>query len=139
MIGGCDQVLWVDEKAPAADVIVRAVRRHWPDFVFQNVDDDQPITPDSDLWLPSPTGREFFLYENAASAQGWLAQGATPENRNAMIHVILGNRRNAALGLRSITLVSGAWTGILDAILSSIRTDFEEFVESHPPALKRAQ
>lgn len=138
MIGGCDQVLWVVETAPAADVIVRAVKRFWPQFVFQDADDDQPITPESDLWLPSPTGREFFLYQNAAVAQSWLDQGATPENQNSMIHVILGNRRKADLGLRSITLVSGAWTGLLAAILGAIRTDFEDFAESHPPVLERS-
>ena len=40
MIGGSDKVLWVNENAPAADLILSAVRQHWPSFVFQDADDE---------------------------------------------------------------------------------------------------
>jgi hypothetical protein len=126
MIGGSDIVLWVDENAPAAEVILRVFRQHWPDFAFQNADDDQPLAP-SASGHPQPSGREFFVYRTLAAAQEWLQSGATEANKNTMIHVIVGNRRKADSGLRSVTLVGDDWTGELAAILMGIQAGFDGF------------
>jgi hypothetical protein len=129
MIGGSDIVLWIPDHAPAADVIMRIVRQHWPGFVFQNADDDEPIDPAKLASLPQPTGREFFLYRSMAAAMDWSQSGATQENKNSLIYVILGNRRKPDLGLRSITLVGGEWTGELAPILAEIRLAFEDWTK----------
>ena len=76
MIGGSDKVLWVDEAAPAAELIVRAVRSHWPQYVFQNSDDDHATDPSQLPTLPAPTGREFFLYRLRVSL--WAAAPRAP-------------------------------------------------------------
>jgi hypothetical protein len=133
MIGGSDKVLWVDEVAPAAEIIVRAVRRHWPQYVFHNADDDHAMDPAQLSALPVPSGREFFLYRDMGAAQDWLQSGATDNNKNALVSVILGNRRKPALGQRSITLVGGDWTGELAALLADIQTAFDGFAKN-PPA-----
>lgn len=138
MIGGSDKVLWVDENAPAADLILRVVRQHWPSFVFQNADDDQPLDAAKSSNLTQPAGREFFLYRTAEAAQDWLQSGATDDNKNSLIHVILGNRRKPALGLRSVTLVGDEWTGELAAILVDVQRAFDGFPKKHVPSTPAA-
>jgi hypothetical protein len=133
MIGGSDKVLWVDENAPAADLILRTVRQHWPIFVFQNANDDKPLDAATSSGLTKPAGREFFLYRTAEAAQHWLQLGATDENKNTLIHVILGNRRKPDVGLRSITLVGDDWTGELAAILADIQSAFDGFTKKRLP------
>src|SRR5437899_2528389 len=107
MIGGIDVVFWVPENMPASDVILRSVRRHWPGFVFQNAEDPAPLPKTENHWLPEPSGREFFLYKDNDAAISWLENGAVPENLGTVLYVILGNRHQAELGLRSLTLVCG--------------------------------
>ena len=133
MIGGSDKVLWVDASALAADVILRIVRQHWPRFVFQNADEDQPLDAANSSRLTQPDGREFFIYRTAEAAQDWLQSGATDDNKNTLIHVILGKRRKPDLGLRSVTLVGDDWTGELAAILADIQAAFDGGTKTHPP------
>ena len=126
MIGGIDVVFWVRDDISAAEVILRTLRRHWPNFVIEDADDPAPFLPNPGPWLPTPAGREFFAYKDEASAMSWEELGATPENRDAMIYVILGNRRRQELGLRSLTLVCGHLTGQLKRIVEEIDESFEE-------------
>jgi hypothetical protein len=139
MIGGSDKVLWVDENAPAADLILRTVRQHWPSLVFQDADEAQPLDAAKSSGLQQPAGREFFLYRTAEAAQDWLQSGATDHNKNTLIHVILGNRRKPDVGLRSITLVGDDWTGELAPILADIQAAFDGFTKKHPPNGQAAQ
>jgi hypothetical protein len=138
MIGGSDKILWVDENAPAGELILRVVRQHWPSFVFQNADEDQPLDAAQSAGLTQPTGGEFFLYRTTEAAQDWLHSGATENNKNTMIHVILGNRRKPELGLRSVTLVTDDWTGELAAILADVQAAFDGVPKKHPPNGKAA-
>jgi hypothetical protein len=133
MIGGTDNVLWVDENAPAFDLIVSAVRQHWPHLVLQNADEDLPIEPSKSSDLTILLGREFFLYRNAAAAENWLNEGVTESNKNTMIHGLLGNRRKPDRRVRSITLVADDWTGELAAILKDIQEAFDNFSKKHLP------
>jgi hypothetical protein len=133
MIGGSDKVLWVDENAPAAELILRVVRQHWPHFVFQNADEDQPLDAAKSSGLTQPTGREFFLYRTAQAAQDWLQSGATDRNKKTLIHVILGSRRKPDLGLRSVTLVGDDWMGESAAILAGIQAAFDGYTKKSPP------
>src|SRR5437879_5940925 len=91
MIGGTDVMLEVQAGVPVSDVIFRAVRRHWPAYVYQNADDETtPFTRSPGAGLPKPTGREFFVYRDEQAALSWDEHGAIPENFNTMLHVILG-------------------------------------------------
>ena len=126
MIGGTDVVLWVREDLPASDFILRTVRRHWPDLVFQDADD--PTLPSQSLhgWLPQPSGREFFVYRDLPAALSWHEHGAIPENTNAMLHVILGNRRKPEAGLRSLTIVCGDLSGEMKSMIDEVEIAFSE-------------
>ena len=130
MIGGTDVIFWVRDDIPAADIIFRTARRHWPDYVFQDADDPEPITPNPGRWLPEPSGPEFFIYKDEAAALSWDEHGSTPENDDAMLHVILGDRRRPELGLRSLTMVSGELTGEVEAIINELRVAFRVASES---------
>ena len=132
MIGGSDKVLWVDETAPASELILRVVRRHWPSFVYQDAEADEPLGVAESSSLTQPARREFFLFRSSEAAQDWRRSGATDDNKNTLIHVILGNRRKPDLPLRSLTLVGGEWVGELAAIAADIQTAFDG-VRKHPP------
>jgi hypothetical protein len=133
MIGGSDKVLWVDENAPASDIILRIVQQHWPSFVVQNADEDQPLNAAKSAALTQSAGREFFLYRTAETAQNWLQAGATEDNKNTLIHVILGSRRKLDFGLRSVTLVGDDWTGETAAILADIQAAFDGLAKKGSP------
>jgi hypothetical protein len=139
MIGGTDIILAVRRNIPAADVIFRTIRRHWPNFVFQNADDDSaPFTPQVGPWLPQPSGREFFIYRDADAARSWDAYGATPENRNAMIYVILGKEPPPGADLGSVTLVCGDLTEEIRTILDEIARGFTDYMEGPGPLWEAA-
>ncbi|HLN31908.1 MAG TPA: hypothetical protein VK395_29525 [Gemmataceae bacterium] len=130
MIGGVDVVLWVRDDIPATDVIFRCVRHHWPKLVFQDAEEDSmPYSAQSSQWLPRPAGPEFFIYRDEEAARSWDAQGATPDNANTMLYVILGKRRQAKTGLKSLTLVCGDLTGDMRRIVDEIAASFRDSVE----------
>jgi len=130
MIGGTDVVLWIRDDLSPADVILRTIQRHWPNYIFQNGDDPAPFSHKAGPWLPLPTGREFFVYENEKAAHSWHEHGAIPENTNTMLYVILGNRRKQELALRSLTLVCGNLTGTMKAIIADIDSCLRDCTES---------
>jgi hypothetical protein len=129
MIGGIDILLTVAQDVPASDVIIRVVRRHWPDYIFQDVDDPNPPTPRTSHDIPSPTGREFFLYRDLKSALIWEDRGAVPENENTLIYVILGDEADIHDHARSITLVCGCLVGEMKEIIEEITTALEACAE----------
>ncbi len=121
MIGGTDLVFWVGEDVSVTDVIFRALRRYWPDLVFENADDDSPpVNPRAGQGNPQPSGPEFFIYRDEEAARDWEEHGATPDNAGLMVSVILGKRRKPELGLRSITLVVGERTGDVGRFLDDL-------------------
>jgi hypothetical protein len=122
MIGGTDVVLKARADFPVADLVLRTVRRHWPDFVIQDADDaTRPFTPRNGVWLPKPTGREFFLYRDETAARNWDEFGATSDNGNSMLHVLVGRCPDAAGVLRSVTIVCDRVADDVAAIIEEIR------------------
>jgi hypothetical protein len=103
MIGGTDVVLWVRDDLPAADLILRTVRRHWPGFVFQDADDPNPPRALDTFVLPTPSGREFIVYRD---------------------------RRKPEAGLRSLTLVCGRLSGEMAKLIDDVRAGFRDVTES---------
>jgi hypothetical protein len=121
MIGGTDVILPVRSGVPATDVIFRTVRRHWPNFVYQDADDESaPFVAHTGPWLPEPAGREFFIYRDEQAARGWDEHGATAENANTMLYVLLGEASNLSSGLGSLTIVCGELTGEIAVLLEAI-------------------
>src|SRR5437660_1227082 len=106
MIGGTDIELTIRSDIPAADVVFRTVRRHWPNFVFQDADDETaPYAPNANGSLPKVSGREFFVYRDKQAALSWDEYGAAAENFNTMLYVILGEEDPPGSNLRPLTLV----------------------------------
>ncbi|MEO6809384.1 MAG: hypothetical protein ABI353_09770 [Isosphaeraceae bacterium] len=130
MIGGTDLVFWIRDDVPAADVILRTVRRKWPDYVFQDADDPSMPSKSARGWLPRPSGREFFIYYDLAAARSWHEDGATSENLNTMIYVVLGNRTRPAANLRSITIVCGELSGEMRALMDEIQMSIMDITRS---------
>jgi hypothetical protein len=130
MIGGTDVVLWVRDDVPIADVVFRTVRRHWPDMVYQNPDDESVPFLRPGPSLPKPAGPEYFIYKDAAAARSWDEHGAVPENHNTMLYVIEGKRRHPDGRRRSLTLVCGELVGDMKAIIEEIEAGLRDFDES---------
>jgi hypothetical protein len=126
MIGGTDVIFWVRDGAEATDVILRTVRRYWPNFVLENLDDPAPYVPRCRGELPKPSGPEFFLYRDKQSALSWEDCGATPENRDSMLHVIVGNQAKPGGDLKSLTVVCGALTGQIGQLIEEVRTGIDD-------------
>jgi hypothetical protein len=131
MIGGTDVVLKARADFPVADLILRTVRRHWPDFVIQDADDaSRSFTPRNGVWLPKPTGQEFFVYRDETSARSWDEFGAMPENANTMLHVLVGHEADATDPFLEVTIVCDADTGEVASMLEEIRAGFEDSIFS---------
>jgi hypothetical protein len=138
MIGGTDTVFWVRDDVPVADIILRAVRRHWPDYAFQDADDTQPAARPLDGKLPQPKGTEFFVYRDVRSAKLWDRYGAAPSNRNTMLYCIVDHRSQPEAHLGSLTIVCDEPTGEVKTILDEIETAFRDIACIHLPPPKPA-
>jgi hypothetical protein len=127
MIGGTDVVLEIGAGVQAADVILRAVRRHWPRCVYQNADDESaPFTHYDGEWPPQAVDREFFVYRDEEAALSWDADGATPENDNAMLYVIVPEEPADRTTIPTLTVVCGEPSGEVKAILEDVKSSLKE-------------
>src|SRR6516225_9367155 len=121
MIGGTDIEFRVAENVQVGEIILRTVRRYWPDYVIENALDESPyFKPRAGLEVPTPPSPEFFIYRDEEAAQDWEEHGATPENANQMVHVILGQGTRADSGQRSVTVVVGSRDGEMQELLNDL-------------------
>ena len=88
MIGGTDIVLLGPTMPQDADLILRTVRMEWPHALIQAVDSSEAI-PFRDVRFPVTGPVELIIYRDAASLEAWRSRGATPENQDAMMHLII--------------------------------------------------
>jgi hypothetical protein len=88
MIGGADIVLHGQTKAHDTDLLVRGIRSEWPRAVIQRADEDDGI-PIRDFRFPVIGPTELIVYRDDASYQSWRSKGATADNQDAMIHLIV--------------------------------------------------
>jgi hypothetical protein len=134
MIGGTDVILDVKPGVSAADVILRRVRRHWPACVYQDADDEsEPFEPLGEIWPPTLKGNEFFLYRDEEAARSWDEFGATEENANLILHVLLPTGQ-ADDDPHSVTIVCGEPVGEVKTLLAEV----EEELAGRTAANKRA-
>jgi hypothetical protein len=117
MIGGTDVILEVSVGAPVADVVFAVVRRHWPNCVFQDAEDESARFEAPALWPPQLISREFFLYRDPQAARSWGEHGAAQDNHNLMLHAILPDEQDTM-----VTLVCDAVGGELKKIIREIQT-----------------
>ena len=89
MIGGTDVIMKRKPGVPAADAILRVVRRHWPDCLYQNTDEEGTARRLPVEGAPPDLAWEFFLHRDEESVRSWDEFGATPENGNTMLHVLI--------------------------------------------------
>jgi hypothetical protein len=87
MIGGTDMV--VDGAMPQdADLILRTMRTEWPHGLVQAGDSPEAL-PFREVRFPITGPVELIVYRDIASFDTWRVSGATPENQEAMMHIIV--------------------------------------------------
>jgi hypothetical protein len=90
MIGGADLVLHGRTKAHDTDILVRGIRSEWPNAMIQRVD-EADATPIRNFRLPIFGPAELIVYRDRASYQSWKDHGATADNQDAMILLIVSD------------------------------------------------
>ena len=87
MIGGADLV--VNGAMPQdADLILRTMRTEWPSGLVQASDSTEAV-PFREVRFPVSGPIELIIYRDMPSFESWRHAGATPENQDAMMHVIV--------------------------------------------------
>ncbi|HTU93181.1 MAG TPA: hypothetical protein VMF69_24085 [Gemmataceae bacterium] len=103
---------------------------YWPQGVFQDASEETTrplaavLAEEAEL-----KSREFFVYQDEASAVSWAACGKTAENANRMIHFLIQHDSVAAEKLQ-ITIVIDEW----DADMIRMYASIEERLVSCPLA-----
>jgi hypothetical protein len=115
MIGGSDIVL-TGARPKEPRFVLECFRSVWPDGVFHDADASnlrslREVTPTT-----KTDAREFFVYENAASFDSWVAEGATAENGSRMVHVIVEPKRVTFVVDRADSALGQLVREIVDAL-----------------------
>jgi hypothetical protein len=119
-ISGIDLVLEVPREALDPRLILDLVQDRWPEGVFQdaNEDDVRPVkavlAEESELKT-----REFFIYQDEASAKSWGQDGRTPANGNRMLHFLIQDDPAGGAPAR-ITMVIGEVTPEMTDLFSAL-------------------
>lgn len=87
MIGGIDIGIPTQLGASALDRSARIVVRAWPDAVFVCGETGQKWHHINDLPLASM--RELLIYRDAAVEQRWEHEGAVPQLRDTLVHLLV--------------------------------------------------
>jgi hypothetical protein len=111
MIGGVDLILKGRTRSDDADLILRAVRRAWPSACFQRADAEN-AAPLSAVRFPVDNMDEFFVYRDAACLESWQTNGASTENEDTMIHVVVSPQE--------ITIIVDRYDGPLAVLAEEI-------------------
>jgi hypothetical protein len=117
-VGGVDVVI-EGEGCPGEGLfIVGCLRAHWEHLVVQDAEADYTVgSHDPAIGAM----REFFVYRNPDAFDSWEHDGATSDNRDAMIHVLIGDR--------STTLVAeGAQVDVVRALCRTVLARRESLV-----------
>jgi len=118
MIGGADLILRGQTKAHDTDMLVRGIRSEWPDAMIQPVDKNN-ATSIRNLRFPVLGPTELIVYRDAASYQSWMDRGATADNQDAMILIIVtGDAVTLVVDRPQSDLAALAWD-LLNALRSN--------------------
>jgi len=69
--------------------------------------------------------REFFVYRDEQAARSWDADGATPENYNTMLYIIVPEKPAERTTVPTLTVVCGEPTGEVKIILQDIESSLK--------------
>jgi hypothetical protein len=119
MITGIDRTFSIPAGTVNSVAVLLACMRHWPDAIYQNAEEAEllPIHR-AILSRPGSLGSEFFIYRDRQCAESWGNEGATPENQDSMIHILISGPQ--------LTLVIGTRTAELEAIEHDILEFLQE-------------
>jgi hypothetical protein len=90
MIGGADLILHGRTKAHDTDILVRGIRSEWPGAMIQHADEVE-ASPICSFRLPVFGPTELIVYRDPDSYQSWKDHGATTNNQDAMILMIVSD------------------------------------------------
>lgn len=88
MIGGADLVIDGPTWPEDADFVVRSLRSLWPDAVLQGVNERAARSIRS-IRFPVGTPAEVLIYRDPDSFVSWDTHGATEDNQDALVHLIV--------------------------------------------------
>jgi hypothetical protein len=88
MIGGEDIVLSIPNRPHYLTLILQALSSAWPGAQFQLAESVSAV-PFGKFVLPTTGLGEVFIYRDAGSYAAWSQRGATVQNQDAMMHVIV--------------------------------------------------
>jgi hypothetical protein len=87
MIGGIDVQIPTRCGPPlSTEVAVRAIRQQWPDAEYENGATGERYSRFH--LIPFGEIEELFIYRDRLSADRWDTEGAIPDLRNTMIHIV---------------------------------------------------
>lgn len=123
-IGGIDIVFRV--PTPSNETLqARAVEffsRRWPACVVETDATEEPLSPTSPdcrrFVLNAP---EFFVYPSAEAAASWTEHGASDENMNQMVHVLVTPADDGSAE-SEVTLVVGEGSTEMRQLADDLRT-----------------
>jgi hypothetical protein len=114
MIGGADIVVAGVGATGEGPFIVSLLGESWRDLVVQDASADHAVAP-SDASVAQM--REFFVYRSRADFESWMQDGASDENGDTMIHVILGRQSTTMVTARAGSQTHGLAAGLRDTVL----------------------
>lgn len=107
---GIDIILTTSRDSYDPKAILDVMADYWPQGVFQDASEVAtcPLTSvlAEEIELKS---REFFVFQDEASALSWATCGKTAENANRMVHFLIQDDPAAPENLQ-ITVVIDEWT-----------------------------
>lgn len=115
MIGGADIVLFGQTMPQDADLILRSIRTEWPSAMVQEADSSAAV-PFSQIRFPIVGPHEFIVYRDIDSFQSWQASGATPDNQDAMLHIIITRESITIVADRSDSALASLAREILASV-----------------------
>ena len=89
MIGGADQIIARRPDAAARRALVFALLARWPDAVVEDARSEARATR-LDRADPVALPDEMLIYETGAWRDAWEREGATEEDADRMLHILLG-------------------------------------------------
>ncbi len=110
-VGGIDLVLNTPRSSFDLNVVLAVLLDFWPDAQIEDAD-GPAFRPLREVFQSDRPwhSREFFVYRDTASAASWTANGATSDNRNRMVHVLI---QDAPEGVKTTLVVDELWDEML--------------------------
>lgn len=117
---GIDIILTTPRESYDPKTILDVTADYWPQGVFQDAA-EETTRPLADVLAEEAEvkSREFFVYQNEASAASWAACGKTVENANRMVHFLIQDDPSAPDRLQ-ITMVIDEWDPDIMRMYASI-------------------